>query len=165
MNVFVDTEFSSLGSDPRLISIAFLAESGESLYIEFTSGWDVTHCSKWVIEHVLPQLGNGEPMDRTAAARRIVGWLSRIAQFPVLISDSTWDADLIAHLFAEAGFEANTYRVEVVQFLKQAEAYGFETARQRFFTETGRCQHHALTDADALRFAWLVLQRDRSTAE
>lgn len=34
MNIFVDTEFSNLGSDPRLLSIAFVTENGAELYIE-----------------------------------------------------------------------------------------------------------------------------------
>jgi hypothetical protein len=60
MNIFIDTEFSGLGSDPRLISIALVAEQGAELYIELTSGWSAELCSRWVVEHVLPQLGDGE---------------------------------------------------------------------------------------------------------
>ena len=39
VRIFFDTEFSGLTSDPRLLSIGFVAEDGAELYIEFTDGW------------------------------------------------------------------------------------------------------------------------------
>lgn len=160
MEVFADTEFSSLGSDPRLISIALVATSGEAIYIEFTSGWDVEHCSKWVVEHVLPHLGRGEKLDRRASAHRIDEWLSGFTPAPAMIVDSRWDADLIAALFAENGIGAGRHRIQAIQFQSKAHATEFEAMRQRYFLESGLHQHHALNDAHALRFAWGLLQKE-----
>jgi hypothetical protein len=51
MIVFFDTEFTGLTSDPRLLSIAFVADNGQELYIEFTNGWGEADCSlKWIPE-------------------------------------------------------------------------------------------------------------------
>lgn len=157
MNVFIDTEFSGLGSDPRLISIALVTDSGAELYIEFASGWEVAHCSRWVIEHVLPQLGNGEQLDRLATSRRIDTWLSDFDPAPALIVDSGWDAELIANLLTESGIGTAKYAVQIVRFSNKTEAERFAGARQRFLSTTHRPQHHALSDALALRFAWNAL--------
>jgi hypothetical protein len=48
MRVFLDTEFSGLSSDPRLLSIGLVAENGAELYIELTDGWSEGNCSAWV---------------------------------------------------------------------------------------------------------------------
>ena len=71
MNIFVDTEFSSLGSDPRLLSIALVTENGAELYIEFSSGWTFEQCSPWVKNHVLPLLGQGLALSRAARPGRL----------------------------------------------------------------------------------------------
>lgn len=162
MNVFVDTEFSSLGSDPRLISIALVAASGDALYIEFTSGWNDERCSRWVVEHVLPQLGRGEKLDRRESVQRIDGWLSGFASTPILISNSSWDAELIANLFAEGGIEPGRCRMHILQFQTKEQSAAFEALRQRYFMETGLRQHHALNDAQALKHAWDMSQQDCS---
>ena len=36
MNIFFDTEFTGLTSDPRLLSIGMVAEDGQELYLELT---------------------------------------------------------------------------------------------------------------------------------
>lgn len=152
MNVFIDTEFSGLGSNPRLISIGLVAELGEELYIEFTTGWNTEQCSRWVIENVLPKLGEGEQLPRRAAASRIDGWLEGLGANPILIVDSDWDAELIVNFFAECGIPDGKYPLQVLRFASKADANTFESARQRYFLEIGS-QHHALSDAHALQFA------------
>jgi len=153
MNVFIDTEFSGLGSDPRLISIALVTENGEELYIELTSGWNAERCTRWVVEHVLPQLGSGEQLTRRAAAHRIDDWLTSLGTGTSLIVDSDWDADLLAYFFAENGIAADRRPVQILKLDNKAVADEFEVARQKFFRERGS-QHHALTDARAFQFAW-----------
>ena len=164
MNVFVDSEFSSLGSDPRLISIALVAEGGDELYIEFTSGWTPEQCSKWVIEHVLPKLGTGEQLTRYATVKRIMRWLLDLATAPTLIVDSSWDAELIGNLFAENGIEPEMYRIKTIEFADKNEANQFQYARQEYFTAIRGGQHHALVDAHALQFAWAELERGKKNS-
>lgn len=153
MNVFVDSEFSGLGSDPRLLSIALVAEGDGELYIELSSGWKVEQCSRWVVEHVLPLLGKGEQLSRTEAAKRIDAWLDGLASPPSLIVDSDWDAELILALFKESGIPDGKRRMHVLRFASKAKSEEFERAKQRYFAEHGS-QHHALSDANALRFAF-----------
>lgn len=157
MNVFIDTEFSSLGSDPRLISIALVAENDEELYIEFQSGWKLEQCSSWVKSNVLPLLGSGEKLERRAAALRIDNWLSQYPSLGWMIVDSSWDAELISDLFIENGLENCIRRLKIIPFPSQAESAAFEAVRQQYFVENQCTQHHALYDARALRFADLKM--------
>ncbi len=60
MNIFFDTEFTSLGSDPRLLSIGLVADDGQERYLELSDGWTEAICSPWTRQHVLPRLGKGE---------------------------------------------------------------------------------------------------------
>lgn len=153
MQIFVDTEFSSLGSDPRLISIALVAVDGTALYIEFQSGWSVEQCSAWVKRHVLPQLGAvGEKLDRRAAVERIDGWLSHFARPVELIVDSSWDRELIDLLYREDG-RTSPPTIRIILFANRIEADKFEAIRQDYFAANTGMQHHALNDANALRFA------------
>jgi hypothetical protein len=56
LKLFLDCEFSQLNKDTKLISMALVAESGQEFYVELLDTYDVTDCSEFVIEHVLPQL-------------------------------------------------------------------------------------------------------------
>lgn len=71
MRVFLDTEFTGLSSDPRLLSIGLVAENGAEFYIELTDGWSEENCSAWVREHVIPLLGKGARCTRREVGRRI----------------------------------------------------------------------------------------------
>lgn len=51
--IFIDTEFSNF-LDPQLISIGFVAGSGEELYAELL--YDAKNCSAFVQEAILPLL-------------------------------------------------------------------------------------------------------------
>ena len=157
MNVFIDTEFSSLGSDPRLISIALVAENGEELYIEFQSGWKLEQCSSWVRSNVLPLLGDGEKLDRPAAAVRIHNWLSQFPSLGKIIVDSSWDVELINILFNETGVGATKYPIETIKLKNRAEIEIIENLRRKYVLEKQCLKHHALHDARSLRFAFQKL--------
>lgn len=55
LKVFIDTEFTDF-LDPQLISIGLVAETGEEFYAELP--YDITACSAFVKEAVLPLLGH-----------------------------------------------------------------------------------------------------------
>lgn len=56
MKVFLDTEFTGLHRDAKLISIALVAETGEEFYVELTDEYGKEDCSDFVVKTVLPQL-------------------------------------------------------------------------------------------------------------
>ncbi len=54
-NVFFDTEFTGLHKNTTLISIGFIADSGETFYAELTD-YDPTQVDKWIEENVINKL-------------------------------------------------------------------------------------------------------------
>ncbi len=152
--VFFDTEFTGLTSDPRLLSIALVADSGETLYIEFTDGWSEAQCSSWVKEHVLPMLGNGERLTRREAVARILAWIAAFESTPTLLAETSWDTDLFADLIRECGIPRDCICFKALEFCGKAQANAFEAAKQCYFKSNQGTQHHALTDAHAFHAAW-----------
>ena len=55
-SLFLDTEFTCLSLDRRLISLALVGAQGDECYIELNEGWTVEGCSEFVQQVVLPQL-------------------------------------------------------------------------------------------------------------
>jgi hypothetical protein len=154
MNIFIDTEFTGLTSDPRLLSIGLVADNKLELYIELTDGWSEAICSSWVKEHVLPLLGNGERLTRRKAGERIMAWLSSFKESPTLLGDTDWDTTLIADLMHECGISRDSYRLELLAFSGKAQAKSFELAKLHYFKDQLATPHHAITDARAFHAAW-----------
>jgi hypothetical protein len=152
--VFFDIEFTGLTSDPRLLSIGLVADSGEELYIEFTDGWSEAECSSWVKEHILPMLGTGERLTRREAVARILTWISAFESAPMLLAETSWDTDLFADLLRECGMPRDCICFKAIEFSGKAQANAFEAAKQHYFESNQGTQHHALTDAHAFHAAW-----------
>lgn len=163
MKVFFDTEFTSLGSDPRLLSVGLVSEDGQELYLELTDGWTDAKCSPWVREHVLPMLGKGEQLTRREAGRRIDDWLATFIVQPTLLGDTDWDTTLLTQLLEESGLTRTDFRVELLAFQSREQAKAFEAAKQQYFQLQKAKPHHALTDAHAFQSAWgSISVQDRS---
>ena len=152
--IFFDAEFTGLTSDPYLLSIGLVADSGEALYIEFANGWSETDCSTWVREHVIPLLGNGERLTRRDATKRILAWLSSFESPPTLLGETTWDTTLFSDLMHECGVISDRFRLEVLAFSGKDQAGTFEAAKRRYLESRQLTAHHALSDAWAFRSAW-----------
>lgn len=157
LRVFFDTEFTSLGSDPRLLSIGMVADDGQELYLELSDGWTDVMCSPWVREHVLPMLGKGEQLTRRDAGRRIGNWLEGFTVQPKLLGDTDWDTTLLTQLLEESGLTRTGFRVELLVFQSREQAKAFEVAKQQYFELQNSMPHHALTDAHAFRSAWMAI--------
>ena len=154
MHVFFDTEFTGLTSDPRLLSIGLAADTGATLYLEFTDGWQESACSAWVRQHILPTLGQGERLTRRAAGQRIFDWLLCLDAPLVVLTDSDYDTVLLTELLQQCGLTHDSFRIEQLAFTGKPQALAFEAAKQRYLASQGLAPHHALSDAAALRAAW-----------
>ena len=154
MHVFFDTEFTGLTSDPRLLSIGCAADNGATLYLEFTDGWQEFACSAWVRQHILPTLGQGEQLTRSAAGQRIFDWLQALDAPVTLLADSDYDTVLLAELLQQCGLTDDSFRIEQIAFTSKSQALELEAAKQRCLVSHGLAPHHALSDAAALRAAW-----------
>ncbi|MFZ4626483.1 MAG: hypothetical protein ACOYNF_19895 [Rhodoferax sp.] len=154
MHVFFDTEFTGLNSSPRLLSIGLAADTGATLYLEFTDGWHESACSPWVRQHILPTLGQGERLTRRAAGQRIFDWLLSLNAPLTLLADSDYDTVLLAELLQQCGLTHASFCIQQFAFTGKSQALEFEAAKRRYFASHGLAPHHALSDAAALRAAW-----------
>lgn len=124
------------------------------MYIEFANGWKVQDCSRWVLDHVIPMLGDGEKLVRRAAARRIFSWLSSLKVPPVVLGETDWDTTLLADLLTESRIDWGIFRLTVLEYEGDAQALAFRTAKQHYFDQRQVAPHHALMDARAFQAAW-----------
>ena len=154
MHVFFDTEFTGLTSNPRLLSIGLATDTGATLYLEFTDGWQESACSPWVRQHILPTLGQGERLTRSAAGQRIFDWLQALDAPLNLLADSDYDTVLLAELLQQCGLAHASFRIQQLVFTGKPQTLEFEAAKQRYLASHGLAPHHALSDAAALRAAW-----------
>ena len=154
MKIFFDTEFTGLKSEPRLISIGFVADSGVTLYIELTDGWVESDCSPWVIEHVLPMLGTGERLTRRDAASRIQIWLKTFDMRLTVLGETDWDTTLLVDLLENFNIPTEEYQIDELRFTEKPQADAFAAYRQDYLRSRECMPHQALTDALAFRDAW-----------
>lgn len=93
MKIFIDTEFTDLIPDNKLISIALVDETGEWFYSELTDTYCDADCSGFVHEHVLPLLKGGPyAMTSYECAIKMGNWINDRNTSCVLDSDNpAWD--------------------------------------------------------------------------
>lgn len=100
MKLFLDCEFSQLNKDARLVSLALVAESGQEFYVELLDTYDVTDCSAFVIEHLLPQLNPsvyGQTLVEAQAS--LSGYLARFDEILEICTDAPdWDWNFFCDL-------------------------------------------------------------------
>jgi len=173
MKVFIDAEFTNLNVYAKLISMGFISQTGEDLYVEFR-GWDVVDCNKFVVETVLPLLDGSNPLLFVEACPHIAEWLLAFAEDITLIADSQYDWHFFQNIFHERAQYVGQNCIDIYH-LNQQIRVSFEWANfieppynaiaghamQSHFLATGR-QHHALEDARALRKAWLDVERAKT---
>ncbi|HEX7155580.1 MAG TPA: GNAT family N-acetyltransferase [Burkholderiaceae bacterium] len=143
--VFVDSEFTDL-TDPALISLGAVTESGATFYAEL-NGWEDASCSPFVRSVVLPLLGES-PQPRPAAAAGFRSWLEQAAGHrPLLIvSDSGFDRWALVELFGDENLPSGAHWQRVPIAYEELDRVAQEMRLRR---------HHALDDALALRRAVL----------
>lgn len=156
--LFLDTEFTDFDY-PQLISIALVAESGESYYAELANGWSHEGCSEFVCANVLPQLTGGEFFqERSYAGRRLGTWLKSFSVPVRVVCDAPgFDWVLMVDLL-EDSFPNNLYPAPIHYY---SESFpGLFESLQKALAEAynDMPQHHALHDAEALREAWEVMK-------
>lgn len=148
MLIFLDTEFTNL-TQPTLISIGLVADSGEELYLE-SSEFCHADCSQFVREVVLPQLGKtaDATVDRSELKRRILSWLEQFFDRDRVKVVYDYDGDWILLRDVVDG--------EIPEWMGHENIWRdvSDLLVERFFMETGLTDHHALNDAKANRYAY-----------
>ena len=172
MQIFIDTEFTTLAREAIMLSFGAVSEDGREFYCELAPV-PVESCSGFVREVVLPLFEGGNAVcPRPRFGERLGAWLSQFDD-PVLLSDSDWDIYVVRHAVnGERNQLPGTVTVpgtrgplEVMLLtlapLSDEALANFERAVQQHFARDNR-QHHALVDARAMREGLLSV---RSAAE
>ena len=160
MRLFLDTEFSDQNLlRAELISLALLSEDGGAeLYLERDPLPE--RCSAFVRHHVIPLLDRGEAaVPDGEFTRRLRAFMRSISE-PLVICDFAGDKFLMQ--VALTGFHLPRSALEgcgsIPAIRWQAEDDAELAARiERWFSmHPAAKRHHALTDARALRDAWMA---------
>lgn len=162
VRLFLDTEFTHFGtpgkSDARLLSIALIDEEGRSFYAECT-GWQPQDCSDFVRSHVLPVLDH-TPEDVQDIAHKLYAFLS-VYDHVVVHCDYPGDWHWLLWLLAfgsktgdvwPGALHHEAYFVDTRDWSGRARQVAQQSLQKWFGTYT---QHHALNDANGLRYAWV----------
>ena len=173
--IFLDTEFSDICANPKLISIGLVSECGNHEFYAELSGTYTDHdCSYFVFEDVIPMLQGGDVrMTYSECARRLLKWLMAIEKPVQIATDSVvWDWDWIAKMYVEASkgtkWPARMTSREIAEVFRPPNVCKdpfdlsgiFETHEYLYAVEDayagGLRRHHALDDAKAIRAGFLA---------
>lgn len=155
--LFFDCEFTDLSSSASLISAGFITQSGDSFYAEL-SDYEEASCNDFVKATVLPLLSL--PAISTADfLSALTDWLSSRGEDFLFIADSDWDQMILTKTFVSVGMTIP----ENWRFQKAPDNFASGMQRNLFNDEIAafflrhrdQKQHHALTDACAIRSAYL----------
>lgn len=160
MNIFFDTEFTDLSKQASLISVGFVSETGNELYLE-SADFAEHECSPFVMEHVLPLLHVPlrDRLPLPSMGDRIAAWIREIGGHAQLVSDSGWDVEFLKLCFLQlGGIRSVLPNIEFSQvfFDDDVAARRYNEAYEEYFKRRPDRQHHALDDARAIRQGWLA---------
>lgn len=160
MRIFLDTEFTGLTVDSKLISIGLIDESGtQTFYGELCNTWQPTDVGEFTRENVLPLLEGGAAlMTMSELSLRLGKWLEGFGEPVRLATDSlAWDWPWIQRIFEIPGtWPANLDNTPVLLTMNYLNDFDqFSHAVERSFAD-GLRRHHALDDAKANRLGWLA---------
>jgi hypothetical protein len=138
MRLFLDSEFSQLSAQAKLISLALVGQDRREFYVELQDTWLVDDCSEFVKKIVLPQLWGGEyTMPIIEARRALLQFLATYDEQLEIVTDAPaydWE------LFCELAYHDGKWPKNVRNFPTDATTL---TA-----TNDGEeLPHHALLDA------------------
>tara|TARA_R110000751_G_scaffold307870_1_gene433429 strand:- start:998 stop:1447 length:450 start_codon:yes stop_codon:yes gene_type:complete len=105
MRAYFDTEFTQLNKQEyKLISLALVVPDGLELYVELTDAWQISDCSDFVLEIVLPQL-DLEMHGRTTEQARgeLLDFLKKLGQVEIISDAPAWDWPLLVWLAGPSG--------------------------------------------------------------
>jgi len=155
--IFFDLEFSDLKPGAMLISAGFVTEESEVLYVEVEAAFWLPQASQFVLDEVKPLLGD-QGLAANEAAAKIVDWLNSKGPEVTLISDSDWDLRVLQQHLQRAGYHwPDLWRWDKApQHLPSKLQHAYDCAYLEWFLRSGRAQHHALNDAQAIRHAHIT---------
>jgi 3' exoribonuclease, RNase T-like len=149
MKLFLDTEFTDLIPDNKLISIALVAEDGEYFYAELNDTYERCECSDFVMNFVLPFLKGGEYiMSERDCALKIATWIEERGDCILACDNISWDVPHLKRLLDKTGlWPENLRKDEFFKFII------LNDVAESIVIEHDLDIHNALDDAKAMVIA------------
>lgn len=132
-----------------------------ALYVE-CAGLSRTMCSRFVVAHVWPHLGQDRTAisDPLALQYRLGDWLASLPRHVQLACDSPVDVELLRRALG-APLPPNIDTVRYYDLRPLIDATAYHQAVCRYHAAPDHPWHHALHDAHAHRWGWLAWLDER----
>lgn len=164
----MDTEFTQLFhpvKETKLISIGLITEDGErTFYAELTDSYDVSDCSDFVIEGVLPLLDASELPEKldykkiyakmtTAQCREhLTNWIAALQEYVEINSDApSYDWPLFKDLFHGHAWPIMLFRECRNCHPNSIRESRYLEAEEHLYAGGFYRRHHALDDVKVMR--------------
>lgn len=164
MNIYYDSEFTGLKTNPSFISIGLVADDGSEFYAEFN---DYKHPSRWVINNVIPNLTNNSYMtlyneeiiylsnDREDILNNLCIWLLQWDIVHIIIDTGTIDWLLFLDLFNWSLPDNIFYMPVDISTLLYSINVDQDITRTTFVNvDESLVKHNALNDAKVIKLCY-----------
>lgn len=171
-HVFLDTEFTDLINDGKLISIGLVSSEGErTFYAELTDSYQLEDCSQFVKNEVIPLL-DAKPLIENICYKNVHAkmtldelnkhlgyWFAALQDSIQIWADApNYDWRYIQQIFSHSGMPFNLLPSPNALLTDDTfQNIRFQNAVQEAFNKNCFRQHHALDDAQVNRIAWLAI--------
>jgi hypothetical protein len=155
MLIFLDTEYTD-EHRRELVSVGMVTQDGQRLiYLERTDFSRIS-CSRFVVQNVLPHLGNDVAALCTMPelGHRLRAWFQTLPRHVQLACDSPIDRDLL--LTAVGGAVPFNVSPMLYDLRPLIDTTVYDKAVARYHEHPAHPWHHALHDALAHRAGWLA---------
>lgn len=178
MNIYFDSEFTGLHKNTSLISMGFVTDTGDKLYLEFND-YDRSQCDKWIKDNVISNLFSGLDIDEfnkndyniynygdTDTNRQVLyKWLESYNTDIQLVSDVChYDMILFINIFGTAfdipkfvNASCHDINQDIALYLNISESEAFNKSREELLDIFGvsvsdKCpKHNAIYDAEVIK--------------
>jgi hypothetical protein len=151
--LFLDTEFSSLTIDAKLISIALVSENGDEFYAELNDTYKHSDLSDFSVEYVIPLLrGKSCEMSFEELKVALKTWIEKQGTVSIVTDSLRWDWRWIIALLKD-NWPSNLAIDPCILSMNYLQNFDkFEEILMYEFKRLPR--HNALNDAIANCRAW-----------
>jgi hypothetical protein len=172
INIFLDTEFTSLEAEAFLVSIGLITEDGDRFfYAELTDTYSEDICTDFVLKEVLPLL-NAKPLVGEVSYKSVYAqmtfvdvqihlqnWLAALIDPVQIWSDSpNHDWRYIQQIFTkELPYNLLPIPKSLLHGNTSSNARYENRVEQEYSLKILR-RHHALDDAKAMRLGWQAIK-------
>lgn len=175
MKVYLDTEFTQLrqpNKETKLISIGLVtADFDRSFYAELTDNYDISDCSDFVVEGVMPLLDAPElpeqidyknvyaKMTKAQCREHLAYWIAAIQEHVEINSDApSYDWPLLTDLFKGQAWPINLFRECRNCYPSSINEFLYREVEEKLFNGTLFRRHHALHDAKVMAISHRVVE-------